>query len=147
MYADPMVTRYLGNGEPLDAHGSWRACAALAGDWVLRGYGQWIAEEKSTRTALGRVGIYNPAGWPGLEVGWALSPDHWGRGYATEGGAAAVRYAFDVVGADRVISLIQPDNLPSIRVAEKIGGRLEDTITVMGKQARVYAYTRQTLHG
>lgn len=147
MYADPVVTRYLGDGQPLDEHASWRSCAALAGHWVLRGYGQWIAEERSTGTAMGRIGLYDPAGWPGLEVGWTLSPEHWGKGYATEGGAAAARYAFDVVGADKVVSLIQPDNLASIRVAEKLGGSVERTVTVVGKQVLVYAYTRQTLHG
>ncbi len=141
MYADPDVVRYLGNGQVMDAHASWRSCATIVGHWVLRGYGQWIAEEKSTGTALGRIGLYHPEGWPGLEVGWALARENWGRGYATEGGAAALRYAFDVVGTARAISLIQPDNAASIRVAEKLGGSVEQTVTVVGKQALVYAYS------
>jgi len=142
MGSDPLVMRYLGNGQVLDEHASWRSCAALLGHWVLRGYGQWVAEEKATGTAIGRIGIYDPDGWPGLEVGWSLAREHWGKGYATEGGAAALRYAFDVVDAARVVSLIQPDNAASIRVAEKLGGSVEQTVTVVGKQALVYAYSQ-----
>ena len=89
---------------------------------------------------MGRIGLYNLEGWPGLEVGWALAREHQGKGYATEGGAAALRYAFDVVGADTVISLIQPANAASIRVAEKLGGALDRTITLLGNPALVYAY-------
>ena len=142
MGSDPLVMRYLGNGQVLDEHASWRSCAALLGHWVLRGYGQWVAEEKATGTAIGRIGIYDPDGWPGLEVGWSLAREHWGKGYATEGGAAALRYAFDIVGVAHVVSLIQPDNAASIRVAEKLGGSVEQTVTVVGKQALVYAYSQ-----
>jgi len=142
MGSDPLVMRYLGNGQVLDKHASWRSCAALLGHWVLRGYGQWVAEEKATGTAIGRIGIYDPDGWPGLEVGWSLAREHWGKGYATEGGAAALRYAFDIVGVAHVVSLIQPDNAASIRVAEKLGGSVEQTATVVGKRALVYAYSQ-----
>lgn len=148
MYADPAVMRYLGTGQTLPTWAAWQACSGLLGHWLLRGYGQWVAEEKATGTALGRIGLFNPDGWPGLEVGWALAPEHWGKGYATEGGAAALRYAFDVVGAERAVSLIHPENAASIRVAEKLGGTLDERFTVMpGKEALVYAYTRQTAHG
>ena len=140
IYADTRVVRHLGDGRTLDAGQAWRSCAALAGHWTLRGYGQWIAEEKSSGEVVGRIGLYHPDGWPGLEAGWALAREHWGKGYATEGGEATLRYAFDVVGADRAVSVIHPENLASIRVAEKLGGIREDSVTVVGKEALLYAY-------
>jgi RimJ/RimL family protein N-acetyltransferase len=140
MYADPEVMRYLGTGQTLGTWASWQACSAMLGHWLLRGYGQWVAEEKDSGAAIGRVGLYNPDGWPGLEVGWALAREHQGKGYATEGGTAALGYAFDVVGAETVISLIQPGNEASIRVAERLGGVHDRNGTVVGKEVLVYAY-------
>lgn len=147
MNADPEVVRHLGDGKPMDAMQSWRACAALIGHWTLRGYGQWVVEEKATGLALGRAGVYNPEGWPGIEVGWTLAREHWGKGYATEAGGASLRYALETVGATRVISLIRRENAASIRVAEKLGGVLDSSVVMLGAEALVYAYTRQTLHG
>jgi RimJ/RimL family protein N-acetyltransferase len=141
MYADPVVMRYLGTGQTLGTWASWHACSAMLGHWLLRGYGQWVAEERATGITLGRIGLFNPDGWPGVEVGWALAAEHQGKGYATEGGAAALGYAFDVVGAERVVSLIHPDNVASIRVAEKLGAVVDGSFTVVpGKDALVYAY-------
>ena len=73
---------------------------------------------------MGRLGPWQPEGWPGTEVGWSLHPEAWGRGYASEGAAAAIDYAFDVLGWEEVIHCIDPQNLPSQRVAERLGSRL-----------------------
>lgn len=139
-YADPQVMRYLGDGTTADRAQTWAAVARAIGHWVLRGYGQWVVERKDTGEPVGRSGLFNPEGWPGLEVGWTLGREHWGNGFATEAGARALRYAFENVGATRVISLIQPGNASSIRVAEKLGGVLDDRIELGGKDVLVYAY-------
>lgn len=70
---------------------------------------------------MGRVGMLNPEGWPGLEVGWTLGKPYWGKGYATEAAAAAIRYAFLTQPVDRIISCIDPENLPSREVAKRLG--------------------------
>lgn len=139
LYADPQVTRYLGDASTLDRVQTWRAVAMAIGHWHLRGYGQWVAVVKESDTAIGRIGLHNPEGWPGLEVGWVIDPAFQRRGYASEGARTALRYAFDVVGADHVISLIRPANAPSIRVAEKLGARFERTIDLNGTLS-VYGY-------
>jgi RimJ/RimL family protein N-acetyltransferase len=64
-----------------------------------------------------------PEGWPGTEVGWAVVREFWGRGYATEGAAAATTWAFDHLGWTDVIHSINPENLASIGVAKKLGSR------------------------
>src|SRR5208282_3676001 len=67
--ADADVTRYL-TGEPMSRVDAWRNMAMMVGHWTMRGYGMWAVERKSDRTFIGRVGLYNPEGWPSLEVGW-----------------------------------------------------------------------------
>jgi RimJ/RimL family protein N-acetyltransferase len=58
-----------------------------------------------------------------VEVGWALDPAVWGHGYATEGGAAAITYAFEELGVERVVSIVHPENAASIAVMERLGIR------------------------
>ncbi len=119
--ADPEVTRYLGDPTPRSRPQAWRAMAECVGHQHLRGFSQSAVIEKATGRLLGRGGLWYPEGWPALEVGWVLGRFAWGRGYATELGRASVRYAFEVLGADEVCSLIHPDNQRSIKVAERIG--------------------------
>ncbi len=142
MYADPEVMRFLEHGRPLDRGAAWRSMAVHLGHWRLRGYGQWALVERSSGELVGRAGLWQPEGWPGLEVGWLLARRHWGRGFATEAGGAAVAYAFEVVGVDRVVSLIRPENGASIRVAERLGERFERAIELGGNEVHVYCLPR-----
>ena len=141
MLADPEVTRYLGDGRPLDRPNAWRSMAVMLGHWQLRGYGFWALEEKSTGALIGRGGLWFPEGWPLLEVGWALARTAWGHGYATELGHAALDIAF-AQGATRVCSVILPDNERSIRVAVRLGETFERTVHVAGLDCSLYTVQR-----
>lgn len=140
--ADPEVMRYMANGQPATRPQAWRAMAVFVGHWSLRGYGLWAAEERATGRFVGRIGLWNPEGWPGLEVGWLLDRAYWGRGLATEGARAALEYAFTTLGADHVISVIDPRNTRSIRVAERIGERFERKYDFDGNPVLIYGITR-----
>jgi RimJ/RimL family protein N-acetyltransferase len=102
---------------------AWQQMAAWLGQWELRGTGQWALEEKASGAFVGRAGTHRPelADWPGIEVGWALHPDHWGKGFATEAGAAAVDYAFAHHDVDALYSVILPENRASQDVARRLG--------------------------
>jgi RimJ/RimL family protein N-acetyltransferase len=139
--ADPEVMRFLG-GKALSRGDAWRQMAMFLGHWTLRGYGIWAVEERATGRLLGRIGFINPEGWPGFELGWTLGRQAWGKGYATEGARRALDYAWNELGRDHVISLIHPDNHPSIRVAERLGEKLEGETEVMGVQVRIYGISR-----
>jgi len=142
MVSDPEVMRFLG-GQPVPRAEAWRNMALMLGHWHLRGYGMWAVAEKASGEMVGRVGCWNPEGWPGLEVGWTLRRRFWGRGYATEAARASARYAFESLGQERVISLIAPDNVNSIRVAERLGERPVGEWEVSGKQVVVHAVGRE----
>jgi RimJ/RimL family protein N-acetyltransferase len=140
--ADPDVMRYLGEGKTLSRAEAWRQMALIIGHWQLRGYGFWAVEERATGALLGRIGFFNPEGWPGFELGWMLRREAWGRGYATEGARRALAHAFTAMERDHVISLIHPGNAPSIRVAERVGERLERRTELFGHEVLVYGIAR-----
>jgi RimJ/RimL family protein N-acetyltransferase len=136
--ADDETMRAVGRPAGLNEWEAWDDLARLAGHWALRGFGQWALEERESGVLVGRAGLIYPADWPDLEVGWLVHADRRGRGYATEAGAAAMRYAFGELGADHVISLIADDNPASRRVAEKLGERPYDTVTARGFELTMF---------
>lgn len=127
MWADPDVTRFIG-GKPSTRDETWSRLLRYAGSWSLLGYGYFLAEEKDTGRLIGEVGFGN---WqrdmtPKLDVpemGWALQPWARGKGLATEGVMAALKWSDATFAPATVTCIISPDNPPSIRVAEKCGFR------------------------
>ena len=121
--ADAETVRYLGT-KPMNRAEAWRSMALAMGHWAIRGYGFFSVEHRETGAWVGRIGPWYPEGWPGPEVGWTLSPDHRGRGYATEAARASVEFAFTKLGWLQVIHVIMEGNEPSIALAERIGSSL-----------------------
>lgn len=146
IHEDPEVARYLvGGASPSSVAGlamAWRNVAMMIGHWHLRGYGTWAVVERATGDVIGRVGLWHPANVDDIELGWVIRRSRWGQGFATEAADAALRWTWGHVAADRILSFIQPDNAPSIRVAEKIGQRFERVDTVHGATMRVYVSDR-----
>lgn len=140
MMADPEVTRFLGDGSPLSRFDAWRQMAMFAGHWVLRGFGIWAVEERATGAFVGRIGCFEPDGWPGFEIGYALARHAWGRGYAREAAAASLAYARETLGRERIISIIRPDNTASARVATALGATPAGELDFFGAPAIVYEY-------
>ena len=139
--ADAEVMRFLG-GKTFDRLEAWRHMAFLVGHWHLRGYGHWAVEEKASGNLVGRIGFLNPAEWPGFELGWTLAREYWGRGYATEGARRALKYGFDELDRPHIISLIHPDNNSSIRVAERLGEKVEGKTQLLGHEVLIYGIDR-----
>jgi RimJ/RimL family protein N-acetyltransferase len=124
VHRDPEVTRYTVRTQ-LSREDAWRHLAMIVGHWHLRGFGMWGVFETETKRFVGRVGFHQPDGWPDFELGWTLGRASWGKGYATEAARRCVRFAFEEMARDHLISLIDPQNTPSIRVAERIGETLQ----------------------
>ncbi len=138
-YADESLARFVGG--TCDRATAWRKMASLAGHWVLRGFGCWAVEEKETGDFAGCVGLWRPEGWPEVELGYWILADKHGRGYATEAGREAQRFARDVVKTPTLVSYIDPRNAASIRVAERLGGRPDGEIELLTFGThRVYRY-------
>lgn len=95
--------------------------------WKTRGWSQWAVVHREDERLIGFLGLepptFLPEVMPTVEVGWRLDPDYWGHGLATEGGRAALRFGFDVLRLDEIVSICEPDNVASGRVMERIGMR------------------------
>jgi RimJ/RimL family protein N-acetyltransferase len=137
MQADPEVMRHLGVGEsagrPRTRAETWASMAQFMGQWALRGCGLWAVEHESR--FIGRLGVLWPEGWPAPELAYALAREAWGQGLAFEGCRAALGWARVALPGETIVSFIKPGNLPSRRLAERLGARLTGPITLMGVTA------------
>lgn len=119
LMADPETARFIGGVQAPAA--TWRAMTSMAGAWSLTGVAMFSVIERETGRWVGRIGPWQPLDWPGTEVGWSLHPDAHGKGYAMEAAVASIDYAFEVLGWSEVIHCIDPDNVPSQKLAERLG--------------------------
>jgi RimJ/RimL family protein N-acetyltransferase len=123
--ADVEVMRYIGSGRPLDRGTSERSFALIQAHWTSRGTGLRSAISRDDGEYLGFVGLAvvptRSVGGGETEIGWRLRRAAWGRGYATEGALAVRDHALVELGVRTLISLIQPGNEASARVATKLG--------------------------
>jgi RimJ/RimL family protein N-acetyltransferase len=89
------------------------------------GFGLWVVDIFGVTPFAGFVGLSIPSFegpfTPCVEIGWRLGPEHWGRGYATEGARAVVAFGFQNLELDEIVSFTVPENGRSRRVMEKLG--------------------------
>jgi ribosomal-protein-alanine N-acetyltransferase len=110
-------------GGPYAADVAFEQLAALIGHWQLRGFGRWIVADKATDAPLGVVGPFHPLDWPEPEIAWSVFETAEGRGVAYEAAFAARAWAYAHLGWTTAISMIDPANLRSVRLAERLGAR------------------------
>lgn len=120
--------RFLGG--PATRSEAWRNMCMMAGAWTVHGFSMFSVIERATGRWIGRIGPWQPDGWPGTEVAWALIRDYTGRGYAFEAAVAAIDYAVEVLGWTDIIHTIHPENAASIRLAEKLGAVNRGPVTL-----------------
>ena len=125
---DEEAARYLGGAQPRAV--ALRQMCTMAGAWTVRGFSMFSVVEKATGRWVGRLGPWQPEGWPGLEIGWGLARAAWGKGYATEGAAACMDYVFDILGWRDVIHCIDPQNAGSQAVASRLGSAMLRTVVL-----------------
>jgi len=142
IHADDEVTRFTARTH-LSRMEAWRHLATMVGHWHLRGFGMWGVEVLANGKLVGRVGFHEPDGWPDFELAWTIGREFWGKGYATEAARAALEYAFKEMGRDHVISLIDPANVRSIAVAERLGESVEGDVEVGGHRLLIYGIRKE----
>jgi RimJ/RimL family protein N-acetyltransferase len=126
MWADPQVARFIG-GRPFSAEESWSRLLRYVGHWAVFGFGYWCVRETASGAFVGELGFANlkrelePPFEGAPEIGWALAVRAHGQGYAREACEAALGWGETHFGRVRTVCLIDPANLASIRLAERLG--------------------------
>lgn len=124
-----------------DSAKSWRAFGHVIGHWVMRGWGSFIFTARGDDRPFGMAGPWYPESWPEREIGWTVwTEEAEGRGYAHEAAAEARAYAFDNLGWDTAVSYIDPENLRSIALAERLGAILDETAAVPDRDESCLVY-------
>jgi RimJ/RimL family protein N-acetyltransferase len=151
--ADPQVMRWIGeDGRAGTYADAVERVERYRRAWELDGFGHFMVVPKGSGEAIGRVGIlvWDPRTWEHgtrrdlgntaeLELGWTLERGAWGHGFATEAATAIGEWAFRELQPSRLISLIRPDNVRSLRVAQKLGERYVHDVTVDGATTQLWA--------
>ena len=140
---DAETMRYYPHAFSLDETRDW--IQWNLDSYAKHGHGLWGLELRETGELVGDCGltIQHVDGDDFVEVGWHVRRDVWGRGLATEAGAACRDHALDELRVDRLVSLVRPENKASCRVAEKLGLRVwKETLRGPGWVHRVYSLTK-----
>ena len=138
LLGDPRVGATLGG---MKTPGQVRARIAQHEDhWRRHGFGQWLWRLRADGAFAARGGLQRTEvdGTWETEVGWAVVPELWRRGYATELGAAAIAHAFEALGLDELVAFTLPDNVASRRVMEKLGFEYEKDFDHAGLRHVLY---------
>lgn len=151
MWLDERVTRYI-SGSPRLRDDSWRRFIGLHGLWALLGYGYWVFAERESDTLIGMGGLaFFERGLSELEgvpeAGWAIAPDWWGRGIATEAMGAALAWSDAHLDAPEVRCIINPGHGASENVAAKLGFACIGHAEMLPDPVNIYARPRRTLGG
>ena len=128
MAADAEAMRFIGGAKSRPE--CWRDLCAMRGAWDIRGFAMFSVIERDTGRWVGRIGPWEPEGWPGKEIGWGVSSDFAGKGYAYEAALACMDYAVDVLGWTHIIHSIDPDNARSIALAKRLGSTNGGRVTL-----------------
>jgi RimJ/RimL family protein N-acetyltransferase len=139
MHEDPLVARFMGTHDR-----AWfeRYIRVVTEEWDERGHGRVAVVERESGRFLGRSGLKHWPQFEETEVGWALHADARGQGYATEAGAASLRWGFERFEHPYLTAMIQPGNTASIAVAERLGMQPIRTDRLLGEEVNVHAITR-----
>ena len=119
---------------------TWRTLCSMVGHWQLRGYGPYAIEHKKTGKVLGTAGFWYPNDWPEPEIKWALAPEYWGQGYASEAARAVQQAGRECMPDVSLISFVHSENQASIQLAQAVGAVFEKEVSFRGGLWHIYRH-------
>lgn len=142
----PGAPRFLDNYP--DEEATWWSVATIIGHWHLRDYGMFAVTDKTTGAAYGLVGPWFPKGWPEPELSWNLTEGAEGLGLAFEAARGVLDWLFTDRKWPSVISLVDPDNVSSVKLVERLGARPEGMFHhEMAGDFRIWRHVPRTAAG
>lgn len=146
---EPEVMKFLGDGTPQTMDHTNEMVTRVRDGWETLGYSWWAIIEQATETVVGAACAQHVARIPTaeIEIGWRLSTKATGKGYATEAGKAAARFAFEHIGVDHVVAVADPKNINSHRVMQRVGMTFRGIETHYDQDCTTYAMNKADLPG
>ena len=137
--SDPLITRYTGDGGLTTVEHALEVLRARPlADYRKYGFGRWACVHKARGAVIGFAGLKYLDDLRAVDIGYRLLPAYWGQGLATEAGRAVLAHGFDILRLDRIIGLVDTDNVASVRVLEKLGLAFDEMIEYRGARAAKY---------
>lgn len=143
LWTDPDVRRYLWDGEEISSETAAGIISGSAGCFEERGFGLWAVIHEEDARLIGFCGFWRFDEGADFELVYGISPEYWGRGFATEAGRAAIRHGFEVAGLDHIRASADTPNAASLRVMRKIGMRREKRASNDGRDIAHYGISRE----
>jgi ribosomal-protein-alanine N-acetyltransferase len=145
IFSDPVAMRFYPNTKSRQEAEEW--VRRVQESYRDNGFGLWVAVLEDSGEFAGQCGltVQEVEGKNEVEIGYLFLRRFWGHGLATEAARAARDHGFHMPGCERLVSLIDPGNLASRRVAEKVGLTLEKEVEKWGKRICVYAIRKGNL--
>jgi len=137
--------KYMGG--PFSIGYAWGAFCHGVAQWQLFGVGNLSIELRETKQCLGQIEINQGPLFPEPELGWQLTSEAEGKGYAFEAAMALRDWAFQDRKLKTLVSYIDPDNARSIRLAERLGATIDDHARKQDPDDLVYRHVSGSLQG
>lgn len=143
--AESDVLRYFPRTTPPPREAVERDVHFQIEHWARYGYGRWVIGFPPDGRLVGWCGLQYLPDTDEIEIGYLLAKPSWGQGLTTEAAIAGQHWAFENLDLQELVAIIHPENLPSIRVAEKLGMTFTNRSNYFGMQCERYAISRNEL--
>ncbi|NER32806.1 MAG: GNAT family N-acetyltransferase [Oscillatoria sp. SIO1A7] len=141
--SDPDVMRYMRDGNPLSREEVSENLARIIQHYREHRFGLWAVIYKQDSQLIGYCGLQFLEQTPEIELGYMLAKAYWGKGLATEGAKASLKYGFETLKLERIVAVAYPENLASRRVMEKVGMKYEKEARYYNRNVAYYARSKQ----
>lgn len=140
IYQDPQIRKYIDNIDDYRDAEKDKMRAYIKNVYSFYGYGLWGVFSKTTHGLIGRCGIENQVidGKEEIMLSYLLDSQHWGYGYALECCKAVLLYARDELDIERIVAVIDKNNIRSIHTAQKLGMKPEKELVYQNRDSILY---------
>jgi RimJ/RimL family protein N-acetyltransferase len=121
VFGDAEVMKYISGGKPRTREATETGLLRTIEGWQKRGFGLWAVAEKDGGKVIGYCGLMFLEDTTEIELAYGLAKSAWGKGFATEAALASLKYGFEELKMERIVAVVNPQNVSSQRVLEKLG--------------------------
>jgi len=139
IFAEDGILRYFPNPYPPSLERVQNLIAFQLQHWDEHGFGWWAVEPRDSQALIGWSGLQYLPDTQEIEIGYLLSRPYWGKGLATEGAMAGLRFGFEDLKLEEIVGITHLENIASQRVLRKIGMSFTNEAEYFGMKVRRYS--------